>query len=69
MFLKTIDITKKNVPKDTPDSMCDFMKEMLVYDILSRPNWQKGDLCEKIQEIRKKEFGRTRSGMKPIPGL
>ncbi|MCG2718317.1 MAG: protein kinase [Nanoarchaeota archaeon] len=63
------DVIKRKVPKATPDSMCDFIKEMLVYDILSRPNWQKGDLCQIIQKIRKKEFGRTRSGMKPIPGI
>jgi len=63
------DIEKRLVPENTPSSLCSFIKKMIVYDILKRPNWDKEDLAEELQDIRMKEFGRKSSGMKPIPGI
>ncbi len=63
------DIEAKRVPSSVPDSLCDFIKKLLVRDVLNRPNWQKEDLCETISKIRQKEFGRKGSNMKPIKGL
>lgn len=63
------DVEKRKVPESTPDSLCDFIKKLIVYDVLSRPNWEKEDLSDTIQSIRQKEFGRKRSHMKSIPGL
>jgi len=63
------DIATKRVPKSTPDELCDFMKRMLVYDAISRPNWQKEDLCETIQLVRERAFGRRNTRLKPIAGL
>ena len=63
------DIEAKRVPASVPDSLCDFIKKLLVRDVLNRPNWQKEDLCETISKIRQKEFGRKGSNMKPIKGL
>ncbi|MFH1174259.1 MAG: protein kinase [archaeon] len=63
------DIEKKLVPKNVPDSLCSFIKSLIVYDVLKRPNWEKEDLADTLKDIRMKEFGRLRSGMKPIPGL
>jgi len=62
-------VAKKEVPADTSNSLCEFIKRLIVRDVLSRPRWDKEDLCETIQSIRKKDFGRRRSGMKPIPGF
>src|SRR3989344_1087885 len=59
----------RRVPADVPDSLCDFIKKLIVRDVIQRPNWRKEDLAETISNIRQKEFGRRRSGMKPIPGF
>jgi serine/threonine protein kinase len=63
------DVRTKEVPDYTPDPVCDFIRGMIVHDVLSRPNWEKGNLFEDIQKVRHKTFGRKRSNMKPIPGL
>ncbi len=62
-------VAKKNVPDSVPDPLCDFIKKLIVRDVLSRPNWEKEDLCQSIQAVRTKVFGRARSNMKPIKGL
>ncbi|MFC1697380.1 protein kinase [Nanoarchaeota archaeon] len=63
------DIEKKNVPESLDDNICEFIKRFIVYDVMSRPEWSKEDLCESIQVVRNKVFGRTHSGMKKIPGF
>lgn len=57
---------KKQVPSDVPDPMCDFIHRITKKDILQRPQ---RDLFDEFVEVRKKSFGRTRSGMKNIPGF
>jgi hypothetical protein len=63
------DVAKQKVPSDTPDAMCAFIKKLLIRDPLSRPSWDKEDLCKTIQDIRQKSFGRIYSGLKKIPGV
>lgn len=60
------DVEYIKVPGSTPDGMCGFIKNLIRRDVLARPNWQKEDLCEVIQEVRMQDFGRTMSGMKPL---
>jgi len=60
------DIEYIKVPGNTPAAMCGFIKKLLKRNPLSRPNWQQEDLCESIQHVRKEDFGRKVSGMKPL---
>lgn len=62
-------IDGRRVPTNTPDSMCDFIKKLLVHDVLGRPNWQKEDLHETFVQVREKSFGRRMSNMKPLPKM
>ena len=57
------------VPRETPDPLCAFIKRLIVRSVRDRPNWGKENLCEAIQRVREKSFGRKSSGMKPIPGF
>lgn len=63
------DIAKRHVPDSVPDAMCNFIKRLIVYDVMSRPNWNKEDLVDTMQDLRIKSFGRKNSGMKPLPGV
>ena len=49
--------------------MCDFIKRLIVRDVLGRPQWDKDNLFEEIQKLRVDVFGRSRSGMKKLPGV
>jgi serine/threonine protein kinase len=57
---------KKEVPSNVPDPMCDFIQKITKKDILQRPQ---RDLFDEFVEVRHKSFGRSRSGMKNIPGF
>ncbi len=60
------DIEYVKVPAGTPDHLCWFIKKLIKREVLARPNWRSEDLCETIQEVRRKDFGRTMSSMKPL---
>jgi serine/threonine-protein kinase len=60
------DVEHIKVPDTTPDGMCRMIKSFLRREVLSRPNWNKEDLCETISKARVKDFGRAMSGMKPL---
>lgn len=61
------DIEFIKVPGGTPDGMCQLIKDCIKRDPLRRPDvWEKDDLCERIVEVRREDFGRTASGMKPL---
>lgn len=62
-------VVKKEVPRQVPDPLCAFIKHLIVRDVLARPNWNKENLCETIQQVRMQSFGRIRSEMRPIPGI
>jgi serine/threonine protein kinase len=62
-------VERKQVPNDVPDPLCQFIRKMIARDVNNRPQYATEDLCDVIVEIRKKVFGRHRSGMKPIVGV
>lgn len=61
-------VKRRSVPEDTPDELCDFIKRLIVRDVNNRPNWDE-DLCETIQKVRIKCFGKANTNLTPIPGL
>lgn len=63
------DVSRKNVPSHTPDSLCSFIKSLIVRDVLGRPRWDKEDLIKSLQSVRDKSFGRACSFGKKIPGF
>lgn len=60
-------VAAKEVPTDVPDPLCKFIQRLIVRDMTARPNWKKENLCTTIQQVRTESFGRTNSGMKPLP--
>jgi len=57
----------KEVPASCPDPLCEFIRRLVVREPLSRPRvWAKENLCETIEEARKRSFGRAHSNMKPL---
>jgi serine/threonine protein kinase len=62
-------IDGRRVPSNTPDPMCNFIKRLLVHDVLGRPNWQKEDLHATFLKVREESFGRRMSNMKPLPKM
>jgi len=63
------DLGRKRVPEDVPDQVCTFIRSLVAHDILDRPRWDRDDLVEELQRVRKKAFGRTSSFGKKIAGL
>ena len=63
------DVTRKRVPTNIPNPLCDFIKSLIIRDVLGRPRWDKINLIEKLQEVRNKSFGRVCSYGKKIPGF
>ncbi len=62
-------VVRKEVPSTVPDAMCDFIRSLIVRDVMRRPNWNKRNITEEFQRIRVAAFGRSTSGMKPIRGV
>lgn|SRR3989338_1837440 len=62
-------VKRREVPVNLPGPMIDFIKRLIVRDVLARPNWGKEDLFETIKKIRFESFGREHSDMKTIPGF
>jgi serine/threonine protein kinase len=60
------DMDKKRVPASVPDPMVNFIASITRKNILERP--QDG-LFDEFVKVRQQSFGRTRSGMKNIPGF
>lgn len=63
------DVEKRAVPSKTPDPFCAFIKRMILFDVLARPDWEKEDLAETIQKVRQESFGRKSSNLKPLPSM
>jgi serine/threonine protein kinase len=59
------DIGSKRVPEHTPDSVCRFIKKLIIHDVLSRPT-DAETLQDALREVRRNAFGRSESGMKPL---
>ena len=60
------DVENKKVPSNIPDPLCEFIKRLIKIEPLSRPNWEKENLCQTIQDVRLKAFGRKSTNMKPL---
>lgn len=59
-------VERKEIPASVPDAMANFIASLIKKDILARPQ---DNLFEEFVKVRQKAFGRTRSGMKNIPGF
>jgi serine/threonine protein kinase len=57
------------VPTDVPRALADFIRRLIIRDVLGRPRWDQEDLGETIQHVRETCFGRKSTMMKPIEGL
>lgn len=62
------DVIKKEFPDDVPEKLTNFIKKLIVRDVLSRPRWEEEDLVEKLAQLRVDVFGRRHSSMKSIKG-
>lgn len=60
------DTAARQVPASTPDPLCKFIKKLVAFSALNRPNWTKEDLCQTLSDVREKAFGRRYSNMKPL---
>ena len=60
------DVEHKSVPDKTPKNIFAFLKKLIAFEVLSRPNWHKEDLVESFRQVRMDDFGRAASGMKPL---
>lgn len=60
------DMEKKRVPASVPDPMVNFIASITRKNILERPQ---DDLFDEFVKVRQASFGRTRSGMRNIPGF
>lgn len=56
------DIMAKTYPKHVPEPIKEFCDELLRYDPMERPNWEKEDLVKKLSDVRQEVFGRRHSG-------
>lgn len=59
-------LRRREAPDTVPTAMRDFLRMLVAQATLSRPNWQKMDLCDHIAKVREQSFGRTRSNMKTL---
>ncbi|MBI2041538.1 MAG: DnaJ domain-containing protein [Candidatus Nealsonbacteria bacterium] len=55
---------RKMVPNTVPEPLVEFIKRLIVRDVLSRPRWETINLFEEIRNVRLKCFGRMHSGVK-----
>lgn len=63
------DVENKKIPSGVPNAFKSFIECLIEDDIKRRPQWDDGDLIDKLRVVREESFGRRRSGMKPIPGI
>ena len=62
-------VERREIPKDVPDPLRRFIARLLVSEPLERPRWENENLFETIQKVRQQAFGRTRTGMEPLPQM
>ncbi len=48
----------KTIPPHVPKKFQDYINEMLLFNPMERPSWEKGDLVKRLSDIRQSEFGR-----------
>lgn len=59
-------LDKREVPDSVPDPMVHFISSITKKNVLQRPQ---DNLFDEFVKVRQASFGRTRSGMKDIPGF
>ncbi len=62
-------VHEKKIPQDTPEPIKEFIYSLIRQNIFDRASWRKSDLVEDWATLRSQVFGRTHSGMMPIPGF
>lgn len=62
-------VAAKQIPASVPDPMTEFIKRLIVRDVLKRPSWENENLFETWQRVRVESFGVGHTNMKPIKGL
>lgn len=62
-------LLRKEIPVNTPEPLKEFIRRMIRRDLLQRPVYGTEDVYETFVNVRKESFGRSRSGMKAIPGF
>jgi serine/threonine protein kinase len=60
------DLQNKEVPSQTPDEVCKFIKRLLATNPISRPSWRNENLIETLQDVRQQSFGRMSSMLKAV---
>jgi len=58
---------RKQLPATVPDPLCDFIRKLIVRDVLNRPR-DTTQLFEEFKAVRLKSFGREHSNMKGLVG-
>ncbi len=56
----------RKVPASVPESVREFVADLLVYDVTKRPHWADSDLVIKLRDVRKSAFGRDHTNFKKI---
>lgn len=56
-------VERKELPASVPDPLCDFIRKLIVRDVLNRPR-DTNALFEEFKAVRIKSFGREHSNMK-----
>lgn len=59
-------VKDRKVPSTVPDALSDFMRRLLHWKPLERPDWSSEDLMNTFADVRQKSFGRRYSNMHPI---
>ncbi|MDO8516898.1 MAG: serine/threonine-protein kinase [Nanoarchaeota archaeon] len=62
------DIAKKSFRSDTPEEITEFCNELLRYNPLERPSWEKNNPLERLANVREKVFGRRHSSDDKLKG-
>ena len=55
------DPISKTIPDHVPKQLQDFFLELVRYNPMDRPNWEKNDLVSRLSDIRQEVFGRRNS--------
>jgi serine/threonine protein kinase len=51
-------VETKSLPAGVPGALKDFCEQLIRYDPLQRPRWEKEDIIARLSDIREKAFGR-----------
>lgn len=69
-------LARKRMPSSTPKPLVEFITNLVKRNPNERPSWpdksddpDKPDLWDVFIQVRRDSFGRSRSGLKPIPGF